>query len=209
MINRFKFLLLILVLIGVSSARAGSYEDFFVAVQRDDPGVISTLLQRGFDPDSRDPRGQTGLTLAALNGSWRAVQALLAHPSIDVNALNAAGESPLMLAALKGELAWCERLIARGAKVRQPGWAPIHYAATGPNVGVVEFLLGKGADIEATSPNGSTALMMAARYGSEESVNLLLARGADATRRNERDLRAADFARLGGRESLATRLTRP
>jgi ankyrin repeat protein len=209
MISRFKFIILGLILIGVSSARAGSYEDFFSAAQRDDPGPIGTLLQRGFDPDSRDPRGQTGLTLAALHGSWRAVEALLAHPGIDVNALNSSGESVLMLAALKGELAWCERLVARGARVQQPGWAPLHYAATGPNVAVVEFLLGKGAAIEAVSPNGSTALMLAARYGSEESVNLLLARGADATRRNDRELRAADFARLGGRESLAARLMRP
>jgi hypothetical protein len=37
-------------------------------------------------------------------------------------------------------------------------------------------------------------------------VNLLLARGADATRRNEKGLRAADFARLAAREALATRL---
>lgn len=209
MISRFKFIVFSLVLIGFSAARAGSYEDFFVAVQRDDPGAIVALLQRGFDPDSRDPRGQTGLTLAALQGSWRAVDALLTHPGVDVNALNAAGESVLMLAALKGELGLCERLVARGARVRQPGWAPIHYAATGPNVRVVDFLLGKGAEIDAPSPNGTTALMMAARYGSEESVNLLLARGADATRRNERELRAADFARLGGRESLAARLARP
>lgn len=207
--SRLKFVILSLVLIGLSSARAGSYEDFFTAIQRDDPGPVVALLQRGFDPDSRDPRGQTGLTLAALNGSWRAVDALLTHPGIDINALNSAGESVLMLAALKGELALCERLVARGARVRQHGWAPIHYAATGPNVRVVEFLLGKGADIDAASPNGSTALMLAARYGSEDNVNFLLARGADATRRNERQLRAADFARLGGRESLAVRLTRP
>lgn len=204
-----KFVILSLVLIWVSAARAGSYEDFFVAIQRDDPATITALLQRGFDPNSRDPGGQSGLTLGAQAQAWRAVQALLAHPGADVNALNAAGESALMLAALKGDLDWCRRFVERGAKVQQPGWSAIHYAATGPNVHVVEFLLGKGADLEAVSPNGSTPLMMAARYGSEESVNLLLARGADAKRRNDRNLQASDFARLGGREALATRLARP
>jgi ankyrin repeat protein len=48
--------------------------------------------------------------------------------------------------------------------------------------------------------------MMAARYGSEASVQLLLERGADARLRNDRQLSAADFARLGGREKLAERL---
>jgi ankyrin repeat protein len=76
-------------------------------------------------------------------------------------------------------------------------------------VQVVELLLARGAAVDAVSPNGSTPLMLAARYGSEESVNLLLARGADAARRNERQLRAADFARLAGREALAVRLGRP
>ena len=205
----FRYVLLSLVVVGFSSARAGSYEDFFNAVQRDDGSAITSLLQRGFDPNSRDPNGQVGLTLAAQAQAWRAVQALLAHPGADVNALNAAGESALMLAALKGDLVWCRRLVERGARVQQPGWSPIHYAATGPNVEVVDFLLGKGADIDSASPNGSTPLMMAARYGSEASVDLLLGRGADAQRRNERKLQASDFARLGGRESLAARLVRP
>ena len=205
----FKYLLLVIVTIGVSGAIAGAYEDFFIAVQRDDAAAITGLLQRGFDPNSRDPNGQVGLTLAAQAQSWRAAQALLVHPGANVNALNAAGESALMLAALKGDLDWCQRLLDRGAKVQQPGWSPIHYAATGPNVRVVELFLARGADVNAESPNGSTPLMMAARYGSEESTNLLLSRGADVGRRNELNLQAADFARLGGREALAKRLARP
>jgi ankyrin repeat protein len=204
--NYLKKALLSLVALWIFSAQAGSYEDFFAAVRQDDAVAITTLLQRGFDPNSRDPAGQSGLTLAARDQAWRAAEALLAHPAIDVNALNASGESALMLAALRGQLGWCKRLVERGARVQQSGWSAIHYAATGPNVQVVEFLLDKGADVDAASPNGSTPLMMAARYGSEESVNLLLLRGADTTRRNQLDLQAADFARLGGRAALATRL---
>jgi ankyrin repeat protein len=209
MMNNFKIVLLSIVLLAVSRANAGAYEDFFIAVQRDDARAVTGLLQRGFDPNSRDPKGQVGLTLAAQMQSWRAAEALLAHPAADVNAQNAAGESALMLAALKGDQEWCQRLLERGARVQHPGWSPIHYAATGPNARIVELLLARGADINAESPNGSTPLMMAARYGSEEGVNLLLSRGADVSRRNERNLRASDFARLAGREALAARLARP
>jgi hypothetical protein len=50
--------------------------------------------------------------------------------------------------------------------------------------------------------------MMAARYGAEPSVDLLLQRGADPKLKNDRQLSAADFARQGGREALAQRLER-
>lgn len=204
----FKWLFQVLVVLGFSNAWAGSYEDFFVAIQRDDASAVTSLLQRGFDPNSVDPQGQTGLTLAARDRSWNAARALLASEALNVNQLNAAGESALMLAALRGDIDWCRRLLDRGARVQIPGWSPIHYAATGPNAEVVNLLLERGADANATSPNGSTPLMLAARYGSEGAVELLLGRGADVGRRNERGLGAADFARLAGRESLATRLAR-
>ena len=135
-------------------------------------------------------------------------KALLAQPTIDVNALNQAGESALMLAALKGDLVWTRKLLERGAQVKPAGWSPLHYAATSNQPTVVALLLDRGADINAESPNRTTPLMMAARYGTEENVNLLLARGADARRRNERDLGASDFARPSGRDWLAAKLER-
>ena len=67
-------------------------------------------------------------------------------------------------------------------------------------------LLERGAEVDAVSPNGSTPLMMAAQYGSEDSVKLLLDRGADPNRRNQHELRASDFAKLAGREALMARL---
>lgn len=202
----FKKLVYLIVITGVSSAIAGSYEDFFRAVVRDDAGAVTELLNRGFDAHSRDPKGQTGLALALQGDSLKVAAALVGHPALDVNALNDNGESALMLVAMKGELELARRLLARGAALNLPGWAPLHYAASGPGTKVVELLIERGADVNAGSPNGSTPLMMAARYGSEDSVALLLARGADPKRRNERELTAADFARLGGREALAARL---
>lgn len=203
-----KKLVYLLVALHVSLANAGSYDDFFVAVIRDDAGAIKALLEQGFDANSLDPKGQPAANIAIQRDSGRALEALVATPALDVNLLNPAGESALMLAAIKGQFEWCERLLQRGAKVNQPGWTPLHYAASGPNLRIVELLLGRGAALDARSPNGSTPLMMAARYGSEDTVRMLLERGADATLRNERDLDAADFARLAGREKLAVQLQR-
>jgi ankyrin repeat protein len=50
----------------------------------------------------------------------------------------------------------CEQLIARDADVDNPGWAPLHYAASGGHLDVVRLLLKEHAYIDADSPNGST-----------------------------------------------------
>jgi ankyrin repeat protein len=204
--KHFRNIVYLVLALAVSSANAGSYEDFFVAIKNDNASALNGLLERGFDPNTRDPKGQPGLTMALQERSPKALKALLDRRDIDINALNQAGESPLMMAALKGDLPSAQQLLERGAKVNQTGWSPLHYAATGPEPRLVQLLLERGAEIEAPSPNGTTPLMMAAQYGSEDSVKLLLERGADATKRNDRGLRAADFAKLSGREPLIRRL---
>ena len=202
----FRYVIYAIITMACLSANAGSYDDFFSAIRNDNASVLGDLLARGFDPNTRDPKGQPGLTMAIQQQSPKVEKALLDRPDIDINALNQAGESALMMAALKGNLPAVQRLLERGAKVNQPGWAALHYAASGPDSKIVELLLERGAEVDAPSPNGTTALMMAAQYGSEASVELLLKRGADPERRNERQLRAVDFARLSGRESLVKRL---
>jgi ankyrin repeat protein len=99
-----------------------------------------------------------------------------------------------MLAALNGLTEVCERLIARDADVNKPGWAPLHYAATGGHIEIIKLLLVHHAYIDAASPNGSTPLMMAAMYGTPSAVKLLLDAGADVTLKNSLGLTAVDFA---------------
>ena len=202
----FRYIAYLFVAIAFSSANAGAYEDFFLAVNRDDGDTVRSLLQRGLDPNSRSPEGQTGLHLALRDRSQRVADALWASSTLDVDIVNGSGETPLMLVALRGDLAWVRRLVERGAKIHREGWSPIHYAATGNEPKVVALLLDRGAPVDAVSPNRSTPLMMAARYGAEGNVDLLLARGADRRLRNDRDLDASGFAKLGGREFLVPRL---
>jgi ankyrin repeat protein len=164
-------------------------------------------VARGFDPNSPDEKGQTGLHLAIRDSSPKVAAVLLAHPAVRLDAPNASDETPLMLAALKGNLDAAQRLVDRGAAINRPGWTPLHYAATGPEPKLVSLMLERGAQIDAPSPNGSTALMMAARYGADDSALMLLARGASTAVRNQKDMNAADFARSVGRDALAAKLT--
>lgn len=188
---------------------AGAYEDFFVAILRDDDAAIAALLRRGFDPNTRDPKGQVGLTIALQNGSSKAFAALLASSQVNVEARNEQDESPLMMAALKGNLEAVKALLARDADVNKTGWAPLHYAASAgsrQHVAIIALLLENHAYIDATSPNGTTPLMMAAQYGSNEAVQLLLDEGADPTLKNQLGLTAADFALRVSRTESADKI---
>lgn len=208
---RLKFYLklsLIALWLTATAARAGAYDDFLRALQLDDAGGVVRLLQRGLDPNTVDAQGRPALAAALHEGSLQVAQVLYAHPAVDVNRLSPAGESALMLAALHGRLDWCEKLVRRGADVNKTGWTPLHYAASQSDVRVVAFLLEHHAYLDAESPNKTTPLMMAARYGSPEVVRYLLDAGADPTPKNELGLAAADFARAADRESLAEEIER-
>ena len=194
------------VLINFSIALAGAYEDFFQATRADNASVVRALLSRGFDPNAVDESGQPALTLAIRDGSRKVGEMLLAHPAIQVDQVNLTGETPLMMALLKGHAGVAKQLIERGATINRQGWSPLHYAATGPDAGLVQMLIERGATVDARSPNGTTPLMMAAQYGREDSVQQLVTQKADASLRNDLGLTAADFARRGGREHLAKQL---
>ncbi len=197
--NYFKYLAYLIVFIGFSTANAGSFEDYFTAVAKDDPRTVQNLLRRGFDPNTVNEKGLTGVFLAVRLPSPKVLDVLLAAPKIKVETRNEKDESPLMLAALAGDVATCQKLIAKDADVNKTGWAPLHYAATNGHVAVMQLLLDENAYIDAESPNKTTPLMMAASYGTTESVKFLLEAGADPTLKNELNLSALDFAKKASR----------
>lgn len=197
-----RIVLYLIAVLGFSNARSDAGVDFFRAVNTDNASTVQALLQQGFDPNTLNPAGQTPLYLAIKDESPKVVAVLLASPQLKPDLANAAGETPLMMAALRGQLEWTQQLAALGAKLNREGWTPLHYAATGPNPKVVAFLLDQGAAINAIAPNGSSALMMAARYGPEDTVRLLLARGADKRVRNSLNQTALDLARKADRDYL-------
>lgn len=201
--NYFKYILYIAVTIGVSVSSAGSYEDFFSAIKQDNPGAISALLERGFDPNTPDPQGLDGLYLALRDSSLKAAQALVDWPRTRVETRTPQDESPLMMAALKGQLELSRKLITRDADVNKTGWTPLHYAATNGHVAIIELLLEHHAYIDAESPNGTTPLMMAAHYGTPAAVKILLEAGADPTLKNQLGLTAIDFANKANRPDVA------
>lgn len=198
-----KFFVFIGFLFSSSLALAGVYDDFFKAIQLDNARDIEQLLARGFDPNTPNPQGVPALLKATQEQSFKAAAVLAAHAQTQIDPRSERNESPLMLAALRGQEALVQTLVARGAEVNKAGWTPLHYAATGGHVRVIAFLLGAQAEIDAGASNGTTPLMMAAMYGNAASVKLLLESGADPEIRNAQQLSALDFAQRAGRSDSA------
>lgn len=193
--------IVIIGLLGFSMvSMASSYEDFFKAIQLDRPSTVQNLLRRGFDPNTVAPDGVPALMKALQEQSFEVALVLANDPQIRPDVRNARDESPLMLAALRGQEALVVKLVSLGAAVNKKGWTPLHYAATGGHARVAAFLIGAHADLNAESPNGTTPLMMAAMYGNAETVKLLLESGAQVQLLNVHGLSAEDFAMRAGRD---------
>lgn len=198
-----KFFIYLIVLFWLSISNAGSYDDFFLAIKRDDSAAIINLLTRGFDPNTLNPAGEPGLLLAVREPSIKVAEVLINWPKTNVELRNKEDESALMMAAFKGLFEISQKLIARDADVNKTGWTPLHYAATRGHLEIITLLLNEHAYIDAESPNGSTPLMMAAHYGTPEAVKLLLKSGADPLLKNQQGLSAVDFAQKANRQDIA------
>lgn len=111
----------------------------------------------------------------------------------------------------RDDTALIAKLLASGASpnaVDDAGATALMHAALYASDDCVKLLLDKGATVNTTTPNGSTALMWAT--GEESKVKLLLARGANPSLRNKKELTAAYLAaRRPGGESIARLLTPP
>jgi ankyrin repeat protein len=185
---------------------ANSFDDFFIAIKQDNVAVLRQLAQRGFDLNTLNSEGEHALFLAIRDDATGVAAFLVGQPKVNVEVRTAQGESPLMMAAIKGQLELASRLIARKAEVNKPGWTPLHYAVsrdTATSTAMVRLLLEHHAYIDAESPNGTTPLMMAAHYGSPGAVKLLLEEGADPLIRNQQGLTAIDFAHRANRAASA------
>lgn len=188
-----KMMALLFALLLPASATAGVYEDMEEALISGDTPWAIQLINRGMDVNSVDALGNTLLMQTVQRSNMDFFDYLLKRRA-RINTRNRNGETALSLAAYKGKLPFVKRLVEAGADVNLYGWPPLIYASFNGHAAVVDYLLKKGAEVNATTDNGSTALLFAARFGHLEVVELLLQNNADPNLANERGATAIDWA---------------
>jgi hypothetical protein len=171
---------------------------FWEAIRLDDVSAMQTELLRGSDANARHPEFGPAILVAARERSAKALAYLAGLAGTAVDARNANGETALMIVSLNGDLESAKLLVARGAEINRTGWTPLHYAASGGHLPVIQYLLDNNAYIDAQSPNGTTPLMMAARQKQISAARLLVEAGADPTQHNQAALTAADYLERQG-----------
>ncbi|MBO6765404.1 ankyrin repeat domain-containing protein [Maricaulis sp.] len=88
--------------------------------------------------------------------------------------------------AFSGDVSVLQILRESGARLnyvsREDGGSPLHAAVLGGHAGTVDWLLNAGADPDALTPSGNSAIVVAAAHNNLALVQRLLAAGADPNR---------------------------
>ena len=167
-----------------------------LAVAFDYPDYAEFFLERGADVNGTCMDAAPMLGVAA-EQHFSEICRLLVKRGADVNSRSQDGETPLMLALKNTDY-------DRTSSVRRLSGKSVDGKAERKKV--AEFLFEKGADVNARSKNGSTALLFAVIRQDAEMARWLIGKGADVrvvmTDGGDAKASLVQFAAFGGRESL-------
>lgn len=152
------------------------------AVVKSFPEVVIALVEGGLDVDEKFGTNQTQLHEAASDGNLEMVE-VLAELGANVDEKSSVdGDTPLILAALRGHKDVLEFLIENGADPGIKnifGGTALHFAAVFGQEAVISPLIEAGANVDEQDDVGRTPAHLAAFEGYKGIVALLLDAGAD------------------------------
>jgi quinoprotein dehydrogenase-associated probable ABC transporter substrate-binding protein len=201
------------------------------AARQRKPKLIADLIALKADADATDTDGYTALHHAVLRNSPEAIKALI-EGGADANKMTSNGYTPLALAILEDHYKSAAALVEAGADVNTPiGEAKLtplmltcgkegnklHLGAGKHRVekwnpkdpGILEIaraLIDKGANVNAVSDSGVTALILAASHNNTPVVGLLAQASADVNAKTKDGKTAVDLAKANGNDAVVSLL---
>jgi len=147
-----------------AASRTEATQRLFEAVGDMKLAAVADAIEAGADVNATDEDGWPVFITAINTGQMGIVRLFLTKPALIIDQAGPDGKTALM------------------------------HAISMKNPTLVEILIQKGADLNATDQRGKTPLMYAAEVGDEKIINLLLSRGADRTRKSAEGKTALDYA---------------
>uniref|UniRef100_A0A8C2ZTR2 Ankyrin repeat and sterile alpha motif domain containing 6 n=1 Tax=Cyclopterus lumpus TaxID=8103 RepID=A0A8C2ZTR2_CYCLU len=130
-------------------------------------------------PQTDDEKRRPDVFSALKLGNSQLVKEILEEDPTQVNSSNQEGASPLMMAAVSGQLEVVQLMVEKNADINKQdgvhGWTALMQATYHGNKDIVKYLLGQGADVNLRAKNGYTAfdLVMLLNDPDTELVRLL------------------------------------
>ena len=159
---------------------------FYSAIRANDLAALRSMLAKGADPNVADPRGgSTPLMHAVAVGSIESMK-LLVDNKANVNAVNGAGLTALMMAVT--DIDKVRLLLDAGADVnvatKRGRTALMLAAASDDSAPIVRLLMARGANPKAVDVIKGTALHQAVRGGDLATIRMMLDAGLGANDAN-------------------------
>lgn len=192
-----------------------------MAAIAEDAHMVNLLIKLGANPNLPDSSGMTPLLYSVMHRDISTLKVLLKTKRIDVNETSKEGYTPLSLAIEEQRYKAAKLLIEAGADIHQriskEKLTPLMVAAAQTKaaegtyfvpgsvrpIDIDRMLIKRGADVNAQSTKGMTALMIAAARNNTPAVGLLLNSGADPDIKNKAGETALQIANMNDAESAA------
>ena len=182
----------------------------FVAVERQHPKIVCTLLDHGIDVNSGDSTGQTALHRATRRGDEEMIRLLLKKGG-DVDSLNDDGRTPWSSNLRGRNEKILNILLAEGANpsVRGlQGVSELYIAGQNGETSIVGYMLASGTNPSIRTQFDWAPLHWAAYYGHVECVKLLISAGAELSPISDQDASPLDLALRANQATIVNILTR-
>ena len=159
------------------------------AIQKNRTEFVKLLISYGVNVNCVSNSGATPLIIftTKLDHDIEILN-LLIDNGADINALNPEGLSPLHTAVIEGNMKLTKLLISKGSNIEikdsTSRSSPLLYACQNGRTELFKMLLENGADVNAKSADGTSAIHFATQSANTEIVDLLLQRDLDINCKN-------------------------